>query len=208
MQTIRDYARDHGISYEAVRAQLARYRKDLAGHIVTNGRTMHLDDYAVRFLDAKRRGNPVAIRSEEKHAEHENLKAQVDALKSELLAAQAKIIELQSADRLLIEAKAKCDLLIEAGTEKQKEIDTLRTDLSAARQSAEQLRTDLSEAQINAHTAKVDADRALEELRTAQTEAERAKADADQARKERDTAQAEARSYRKSIFGLYRKTRS
>lgn len=198
MQTIRDYARDHGISYEAVRAQLARYRKDLAGHIVTNGRTMHLDDYAVRFLDAKRRGNPVAIRSEEKHAEHENLKAQVDALKSELLAAQAKIIELQSADRLLIEAKAKCDLLIEAGTEKQKEIDTLRTDLSAARQSAEQLRTDLQ-------AAKADTDRALEELRAARTEADRARTDADQARKERDAAQTEAGSFRRTFFGLYRK---
>ena len=201
MTTIRDYARDHSISYEAVRAQISRYRKDLEGHISTNGRTMCLDDYAVRFLDAKRRGNPVAIRSEEKHAEHENLKAQVDALKSELLAAQAKIIELQSADRLLIEAKAKCDLLIEAGTEKQKEIDTLRTDLSEARQNAEQLRTD-------AQTAKIDAVKALEELRAARTEADRAKAEADQARKERDTAQAEAGSYKRSVFGFYRKKRS
>lgn len=200
MQTIRDYARDHGISYEAVRAQVGRYRQDLEGHITTGGRTMYLDDYAVRFLDAKRRGNPVAVRSEEKHTEYENMKAELAALKDELLAAQAKIIELQSADRLLIEAKAKCDLLIEAGTEMQKEIDSLRTDLSEARQNAEQLRTD-------AQTAKIDAVKALEELRAARTEADRARTDADQARKERDAAQTEAGSYRRTIFGLYRKGR-
>lgn len=193
MTTIRDYARDHSISYEAVRAQISRYRKDLDGHISTNGRTMCLDDYAVRFLDAKRRGNPVAIRSEEKHAEHENLKAQIDALKNELLSAQQKIIEMQTANQLLIEAKARCDFLIEAGAEKQKQIDALRTDLSEAR--------------MNAHTARADADRALEELRTARTEADQARTDADQARKERDAAQTEAGSYRRTIFGLYRKGR-
>lgn len=208
MQTIREYAREHGITYEAVRAQIARYRKDLEGHIITGGRSMYLDDTAVQFLDKKRMNNPVVVRQETERTDNENLKAQVDALKNELLAAQKKIIEVQEANKLLLESKGKCELLTEANKEKQKEIDTLRTDLSAARQSAEQLRTDLSEAQINAHTAKVDADRTLEELRAARTEADRAKAEADQARQERDEARTEAGSYRKTIFGLYRKTRS
>lgn len=198
MQTIRDYAQDHGISYEAVRAQLARYRKDLAGHIVTSGRTMFLDDFAIRFLDGKRRGNPVAIRHEEKQTENENMKAQLEALKNELLAAQKKIIEMQDANRLLIESKVRCELLTAANAEKEKQIDTLRTDLMEARKDTEQIRTDLK-------IAKADTDRALEELRAARTEADRARTDADQARKERDAAQTEAGSYRRTIFGLYRK---
>lgn len=201
MITINEYAADHQVSYEAIRRQLVRYENDLAGHVITQGKKKYLDDVAVKFLDGKRKGNPIAVRHEAEHNESDMMKAQIDALKNELLSAQQKIIEMQTANQLLIEAKARCDFLIEAGAEKQKQIDTLRTDLMEARKDTEQIRTDLQ-------TAKADTDRALEELRAARMEADQARADADQARKERDAAQTEAGAYRKSIFGFYRKKRS
>lgn len=62
MITIKDYAHSKGITYEAVRAQLHRYAKELDGLIVKQGRTQFLTDEAVAFLDAKRASNPVVIK--------------------------------------------------------------------------------------------------------------------------------------------------
>lgn len=177
--TIKEYAKNHGISYEAVRKQIARYKKDLAGHITTHGQTKYIDDYAVEFLDKRRRTNPVVLFHESERAEVDLLRDQVEALKNELMTTQKRVIELQSENQLMLEAKVKYDLLLESSNEKSATIDTLREDLKVARR---------------------DTDQAREDLKTA-------RADADQIRKERDEAQADARSYQKSIFGLYRKVR-
>ena len=175
--TIKEYAKSHGISYEAVRKQLARYRKDLEGHITTEGQTKYIDDFAVAFLDKKRRTNPVVVFNQERSDEVQLLRDQVEALKNELLATQKRVMDLQSEKQLMIEAKVKYDLLLESSNEKSATIETLREDLKDARRDTDQAREDLKAA----------------------------KDETDQIRKERDEAQADARSYQKSIFGLYRK---
>jgi len=179
MTTIREYAREHGVSYEAIRKQIARYAKDLDGHITTKRQTKYLDDFAVSFLDDRRRESPVVVFNQDRSDEVKLLRDQVEALKNELMTTQKRVIELQSENQLMIEAKVKYDLLLESSNEKSATIDTLREDLKVARR---------------------DTDQAREDLKTA-------RADADQIRKERDEAQADARSYQKSIFGLYRKVR-
>ena len=54
MISIKDYAKNKGVSYEAVRKQVNRYKDELDGHIHKQNRTQYLDDEAVTFLDSKR----------------------------------------------------------------------------------------------------------------------------------------------------------
>ena len=73
--TIKDYAKDKGISYEAVRKQVKRYATDeLKDHIVVQGRTQLLDEYAVDFLNQKRNESPIIIQEQSKDEELERLK--------------------------------------------------------------------------------------------------------------------------------------
>ena len=50
MVTLKQFADDQGISYEAVRRQVVRYADDLRGHVVRKQHTQYLDDEAVAFL--------------------------------------------------------------------------------------------------------------------------------------------------------------
>lgn len=61
MITIKDYARETGVSYEAVRQRIKRYEDELGGHIHRQGRTQFLDDVAVAFLNEHRMQNPVIL---------------------------------------------------------------------------------------------------------------------------------------------------
>lgn len=192
--TIREYAKKHGISYEAVRKQISNYRTDLDGHITTDGKTKYLDDFAVEFLDKRRRSNPVVVLRQSEREETELLRDQVEALKNELLTTQKRVIELQSENQLMIEAKVKYDLLLESNTEKQKQIEDLKTEIR-----------DVRDAEKSARAAGEEAKRETDQLRK---ETEEAKKSAEKLKKERDAAAKEAKSYRKSIFGLYKRVKN
>ena len=90
MVSIREYAKNKGCSYEAVRKQVSRYRSELEGHISKVGRTQYLDDAAVEFLDKKRADNPIVIMETSKDEELKRLEAENKAL-------LVKIAELQEA---------------------------------------------------------------------------------------------------------------
>ena len=44
MITIKDYAKQKGVSYEAIRKQIKRYEDELEGHLVKQNRFLMLDD--------------------------------------------------------------------------------------------------------------------------------------------------------------------
>lgn len=221
MTTIRDYARDHHVSYEAIRKQIAKYQEDLDGHVITKGKTKYLDDFAVAFLDDRRREAPVSVIQWEETEVVRSLRDQIDALKNELMTSQKRVIELQSENQRMIAASTKYDLLVESSAGKDALIETLREDLSESRKSSDQLREELKDARAAEETAKketdaakLDADRARDDLKSARADADQIRKEADQAKerseklkKERDAAAKEAKSYRKSIFGFYRKIR-
>lgn len=163
--TIREYAKQKGVSYEAIRKQIARYKDDLDGHLIREKRSILLDDFAVEFLDDRRRESPVIVLNESEKESVERLKAQLEAVKNELIATQKTVITLQEEKQLMIEAKTKYDLLLESNTEQQKMIDDLRQNLQDAKEETKKIR------------------------------------------KERDKATAEAKSFRKSVFGFYRKVK-
>lgn len=103
MISIRDYAKERAISYEAARRSVNRYKQELEGHISTQGRTKYLDEEAVAFLDSKRQQNPVVVINQDKNEELERLRNEKETL-------LIKIAELQDA---LLKEKDKVSLLQE-----------------------------------------------------------------------------------------------
>lgn len=61
MISIKDYAKESGVTYEAVRQQVKRYQAELEGHIHIQGRTQYLDDVAVAILNSHRSVNPIVV---------------------------------------------------------------------------------------------------------------------------------------------------
>lgn len=95
MKTIKQYAEEQGVSYEAIRKQIGSYREDLKEHIIVKGRTQYLDDWAVNFLTERRKENPVIIVSQEKADEVEAMRKQIETLQTQLLLAQNALIQNQ-----------------------------------------------------------------------------------------------------------------
>lgn len=92
MISLKDYAAQKNVTYEAVRKSVSRYKDELEGHIVKVDRTQFLDDVAVAFLDKKRQKNPVVIIQQDKDEQIEQLRRENDILKNELLAAQKTML--------------------------------------------------------------------------------------------------------------------
>lgn len=95
MITIRDFATQEGISYEAARKQIARYAEDLKGHIIRDNRQRLLDDFAVDFLREHRRKNPVVIQQYDTTAELQQLKYEKEQLLLQLNSVQAQLVQAQ-----------------------------------------------------------------------------------------------------------------
>lgn len=104
MISLKDLAHQNGVSYEAVRQQVKRYAADLSGHIFVEGRTQFLDDFAIEFLEGKRKTNPVIVYESNKDEEIERLQEENKTLLLRLSEKQEKIEQLQ--DRLLEAAGA------------------------------------------------------------------------------------------------------
>lgn len=112
MVSMREYAAQKGVSYEAVRKQVSRYKKELEGHITKVSRTQYLDDEAVAFLDGKRQENPVILLQVDKdeeiqrlHDENKALLLKVAELQDALLKEKETVKELQTEKIVLLEAK-------------------------------------------------------------------------------------------------------
>ena len=107
--TIKEYAKKHNISYEAVRRQLVQYADDesIKNHIVQRGRTRFLDNTAVSFLDSKRNVNPTIVMSAQVVEELKQKDEQIEALKNKLLQVQEQLIDKSN---LIIELQAQLAL--------------------------------------------------------------------------------------------------
>lgn len=141
--TLRDYAKQNNISYEAVRKQVVRYQDELAGHLIKDGRQQFLDEEAVAFLDARRQKNPVAIIQIEKDEKIDQLEHENKLLLQELATVQKALLsEKDKIDLLLSEKNAQLALL-EADNE------AARAKVAKAEENAQKARQEL----VDAHTA-------------------------------------------------------
>lgn len=123
--SLKDYAKQNNVSYEAVRKQVVRYADELGAHIIRDGRQQFLDEEAIAFLDAKRQKNPVAIiqmdkdeRIEALEEENKILLQKLAIVQDELLKEKDKTyqLEIENSKIALLEAdnKAQKDKIAEA----------------------------------------------------------------------------------------------
>ena len=131
--SIRDYAKEQHITYEAARKQVRRYEAELEGHTYKQGRTQYIDDYAVELLNNHRRQNPVIIVQQDKDDELQQLRQenkallqQVAALQDKLLTARENAVEAAKQTVMLEAAQADKDRL-------EREKAALQDELAAAR---------------------------------------------------------------------------
>lgn len=124
MTTIKEYAKEHDISYEAVRKQVERYKNELDKHIIKKNRTQYLDDVAVSFLNERRAEKQIIVEDsntvelEQLRAENESLKVQQDLLKNQIITLQNEL--LLEKDNVKVLQQEKIELLETAKKEKKR----------------------------------------------------------------------------------------
>ena len=106
--TLKEYAEQNNVSYEAVRQQVNRYKNELGDHIIKDGRQQFLDEEAVVFLDGKREKNPLTIIQQNKDEAIEELERTKEQLLIKVAAQADRIAELAEwkADNALLIAQA------------------------------------------------------------------------------------------------------
>lgn len=173
MITIKDYAKQKGVSYEAIRKQIKRYEDELEGHLVKQNRFLMLDDEAVQFLDSKRSENPVIVYEQNKDEEleqlrHENkvLLIQMNTVQDQLGKVQQKLIAEMNTTKLLTQEKVQ--YLEYKAQSKQKEIQL--KDLARARDAA-QAKADQQEAVLRLKEQQIGALSAAKETAAASLKA-------------------------------------
>ena len=177
MISIKEYAKSHGVSYEAVRSQVARYMDReadgfrLADHISKVGRTQYIDDEGVAFLDERRSRSPIVIQQEERDETIDRLRARVDEL-------QARLITAQDEYRALLEEKHA--------------IEMREQELIADRQMIDEIRAETAEAVARAEKAEAAQKKAEEETVDARSRAEKQEKAAREAKEEADRLREEA----------------
>lgn len=136
--SIKDFAKKHNISYEAVRKQIKRYNNELNGHILNEGRTQILDEFAQNFLENKRKTNPIVIYDIEKDELIEQLKLEKEALYLKLLEKTAEVDNLKNEKINYIEQKLALEY-------KEKEMKLLECQLEEVKKDKDQLKQELTE---------------------------------------------------------------
>lgn len=179
MITIKDYAKQKGVSYEAIRKQIKRYEDELEGHLVKQNRFLMLDDEAVRFLDSKRSENPVIVYEQNKDEEleqlrHENkvLLIQMNTVQDQLGEVQQKLIAEMNTTKLLTNEKVQYLEYKAQAEQKDLQLQDLAKARDAAQEKADQQESllRLKEQQIGALTAAKES--AAENLQAAQAKLE------------------------------------
>lgn len=147
MKTIKQYAEEQGVSYEAIRKQIGTYKEELKDHIVIKGRTQYLDDWAVEFLNERRKENPVILINQDKADEVEALRQQIETLRTQLLLSQNALIKSQE-ERIkdketIIALQAETRKTLEAQSKYVELIEAKDTQLIAAQDDARMLHSQL-----------------------------------------------------------------
>lgn len=120
MQTIKEYAKNNGVTYEAIRKQIKTYEVELKEHIMKNGRTQYLDDYAVDFLNKKRANNTIIVAQADKDEEIKRLENENKALLLKVAELQEQLLKEKDEVKLLQEQKIQLLEQKESKPEKKK----------------------------------------------------------------------------------------
>lgn len=112
-ESIKNYAENRHISYEAVRKQIKKYSKELEGLTYKKGRTTFLTEEASNFLDEHRQERAVVIEQTDNLERLEQLKAESAHLKNMIIELQQQLAKEKDARIALLESKNNDMLLLE-----------------------------------------------------------------------------------------------
>lgn len=126
MITLKDYAQNRCISYEAVRLTVKRYQSELEGHIIKKGRTRFLDDQAVNFLDDHRKDNAPRIQPVNDLDQLEY----IQNLKDQIIFLQNQVIELKDQHQQAIETRLRLEMITDTNKKLEEEKTALSRELS------------------------------------------------------------------------------
>jgi putative AlgH/UPF0301 family transcriptional regulator len=126
MKLIKDYAKERGITHQAVYQMIENHKKELSEHIVKQGRIRYLTPKAEQILDNYRNKSQIVIEKADFNEEIERLKEENRNLLIKIAMQADKISELQEEiknNALLIAEANTNQLLLE---EKTKQFDELK----------------------------------------------------------------------------------
>lgn len=186
MISLKAYAENNKISYEAIRKQVARYKEELGDHIIVEGRQQFLDDEAVAFLDDKRKKNPVVVQTINKDERIEELENELDSLKKKMLMREAELqtqisaaekeakeaykelneksMLIATAEQQVLLLEEKTNVAVEAAVQKAK-IEFENDKNEAIRQAEDSIKNKLQE-EFNKELAAVKAELEAEKQKT------------------------------------------
>ena len=144
--TIKDYAKESGVTYEAVRQQIKRYSEELEGHIHLQGRTQYLDDAAVAFLNQHHLDRPLVISEAGYDRALRELEEEKNKLLEELNRYKDKLIGVHEQLRLSEAAQAKLEAAETAQATMEKLADEYKAIADQRAADAERLRAELDAA--------------------------------------------------------------
>lgn len=199
MISLKDYAKSNCISYEAVRKQVARYKNELGEHIIMHGRQQFLDEFAVDFLDDKRKKNPVVIQTVSKDERITELEQELSEIQKKMLKREAELqmqitaaqeeaknaykqlsekkelIESYESNKLLLEQKTKLEIeaAVKAAQEEAEKIKQEAVDqVKASMQEKLDIAEERHEQKLKTAVHEAE-DRIYNELTSKHTESER-----------------------------------
>ena len=173
-KTIKQLAQDMNCSYEAVRQQVNRYRRELAGHISYLAQGQTLDDYACEFLRSKRKESPISVVNIDRN---ERMKE----LEDELRAAKDVIIRLQGEQNRRLEAEnTEIKRLIAENAQQRERLTLIAENTQKAVQEAVETTRKAVEEEKDREIAQIRQE-AAEDLAVAQKEKDILQNDYDQA---------------------------
>lgn len=176
MLSIKDFARESGVSYEAVRQQVKRYQTELDGHVHRQGRTQYLDDVAVAFLSEHRSKPAMVVYDAGDDRRVQELEERVNSLLEEKANQAVRISELlewKAEHALAIASAEQTRLALAASEAAQKALEVSRDEYKAEADRNAQKASE--EAQKAAEAAQRE-EEALQEAQTLREQLEAAEA--------------------------------
>lgn len=188
MITIREYANQNKVSYEAVRRRIARLGDTITPHIFIENGVKVIDDEGVELLKTGGQKVPVIVYTEEVQAELNEARDTIKDLQEQRLKDLEKINEIN--ERFI----AMSEELTKLKVEQAKLESTNKALLEDKERSKQDLQT-ITEAKVK---SELELQQAQESNTKLQSELE------DKAQEIQEQAE-ELASYHKTVFGLYRK---
>lgn len=146
MITIKDYAKESGVSYEAVRQRIKRYEKELEGHIHRQGRIQYLDDVAVAFLNEHRLLNPTVLYDRGAGEDFRALQQELQDAKAEAKDYWEQLKKKDNIIESLVEQNRNLQIKADSMARLEADNELARLKVAEAEQSAHEAQEKLTEA--------------------------------------------------------------